>query len=90
MGYSSDTLHKLLTAIEILATSSESIERRALRASDSLIGISAEEFTEGLGILWNYISENSQLIRNESASDQVVSKYVSSIWQLFDACRKKG
>jgi len=90
MGYSSETLHKLLTAVEILATSNESIERRALKASHSLIGISADEFPDGPGIFWNYISTNAQLIRDEAASDQVVSKYVSSIWQLFDACRRKG
>lgn len=89
MGISIDTAHKLLTAVESLATSAKGLERRAVMASHSLIGISAEDFPEGRRTYWNYVSANSASIHAGSASEQVVKKYVGSIWQLFEACRPK-
>ena len=89
MGYSLETAHKLLTAIEVLSTSSGSMESRAFKASKSLIGIKAEEFEDGPRTFWNYIEENSQSVREQTATESVVTKYVSSIWQLFEASRPK-
>lgn len=89
MGYSLETASKLLTAIEVLSTSSGSMKIRAFKASQNLIGIKAEEFKDGPRTFWNYIEENSDAIREQTATGPVVTKYVSSIWQLFEACRPK-
>ncbi|NVZ70539.1 hypothetical protein [Pseudomonas costantinii] len=89
MGYSLETANKLLTAIEVLSTSSGSMESRAFKASQCLIGIKAEEFEDGPRTFWSYIEENSKSVREQTATESVVTKYVSSIWQLFEACRPK-
>ncbi|MHC2148309.1 hypothetical protein [Pseudomonas sp. 210_17 TE3656] len=90
MAVSTDTIFKLTDAVERLATNDGSSLHRAQQALAALAGVNSAEFADDVaGIPWSYVASKSKAIREETAESSEVSKFNSSIWQLFNAYRPK-
>lgn len=90
MTVSSDTLWKLNSAVEKLATGSGTALERAKHAFGELSSIKSDEFADNVaGAPWNYVTSNAKAIQHGTADEILVGKFNIAIWQLFSAYRQK-
>ena len=86
MTISSDTLSRLSSAVEVLATAEGSREHRAKVALSFLSEIDGTEFVgDPAEVHWNYIESVAEAIANGTAEKGLVGRYISAIWLAFSA-----
>ena len=86
MTISSDTLSRLSSAVEALATAEGSREHRAKVALSFLSEIDGSEFVgDPAEAHWNYIESVAEAIGNGTAEKGLVGRYISAIWLAFSA-----
>jgi len=87
---SSDTLSRLSSAVDVLATAEGTREHRAKVALSFLSEIDGAEFVDDPAEAhWNYIQSVAEAIENGTAEKGLVGRFISAIWLASSAHRHK-